>query len=77
MIQGHQINEIEVLLESDSLLSLSAIKGDKRNHLEVGEILAECEQMLRNSPNISIQFIRRNANRVAYEMARIPCLANI
>lgn len=46
------------------------------NLLEVGEVIEECKQGLQGLPLVSLSFIRKIANRVAHNIARIPCLAN-
>ena len=66
----------EVIIEADSKLSVDAIAGQKVNFLEVGEIIETCKQMLSNLCRASIVFVRKNANWVAHEVARIPCLVN-
>lgn len=69
-------SEWRAMVESDSLLFVNAITCDKNNLLELGEVIEDCRQILRDSPHISIHFIRRMANKVAHEIARITCLVN-
>ncbi|KAL8127779.1 hypothetical protein AgCh_014632 [Apium graveolens] len=75
-IKDQQLHGTKVLVESDSLLTTKAIEGDKVICLEVGEVIEECKQALHNLSTVSVYFIRKNANRVAHEIARIPCLVN-
>ncbi|XP_074336387.1 uncharacterized protein LOC141673535 [Apium graveolens] len=66
----------EVIIESDTKLNVDAIACQKMNFLEVGEIIETCKQMLSNLCRVLIIFVRKNANRVAHEVAKIPCLVN-
>lgn len=66
----------QVVVETDSLLSVKALQDDKVNLLEVGDIIEDCKQDLVGLDSVSVRFIRKDANRVAHVMARIPCLAN-
>ncbi|KAL8111526.1 hypothetical protein AgCh_019295 [Apium graveolens] len=75
-IKDLQLHGTKVVVESDSLLTTKAIAGDIVNCLEVGEVLEECKQALQNLPTVAVSFIRKNANKVAHEIARIPCLVN-
>lgn len=74
-IQSQQLEQVQVLLESDSLLAVQAIKSDGINLLEVGEVI-EVWRRLVTVMNTSLYFVRKMANRVADELAKIPCLAN-
>ena len=75
-IKEGQFSSTQVLVESDSLLSVKAILEDKMNLLEVGEVVEECKQELQSLSSVSVRFIRKDANRVAHVIARISCLAN-
>ena len=68
------INNSQVVVESD--LSVKDILEEKVNLLEVGDIVEEYKQELQSMTSVSVRFIRKEANRVAHVMARIPCLAN-
>lgn len=63
-----------VIVESDSLLAVQALKRSNDNCLEVGFALDECNDILLSRPGMSVSFAKRQANRVAHLMARIPCL---
>ncbi|XP_074322799.1 uncharacterized protein LOC141659771 [Apium graveolens] len=75
-IKGGQYSNAPVQLETDSLLSVKAILENKVNLLEVGEVIEECKLGLQGLPSVSLSFFRKTANRVAHNIARIPCLAN-
>lgn len=68
-IKEGQYSSAQVLVESDSLLSVKAILEDKVNLLEVGEVIEECKQGLQGLASGSIRFIRKIANRVAHNVA--------
>lgn len=65
-----------ILLETDSMLVVHGIKKAMENLLEVGEVLYQCKMLLQELASTSIHFVRRQANRAAHELARLPCLAN-
>ncbi|XP_074351614.1 uncharacterized protein LOC141690738 [Apium graveolens] len=71
----HRHND-EVVVESDSQLAIKAIQGHSLNYLEISDIVESCRQLLASLPKVLVSFIRKNANRVAHEVAKIPCLAN-
>lgn len=62
-----------VCIESDSLLCVQAINHSQENHLEVGHILEDFRTTLLARSGFSIQFVKRQANKVAHLMARLPC----
>lgn len=66
----------QIWIESDSSLAVNAIKGDAENVLEMGEVIKDCKHELNSMPTVDVRFVCKNANRVAHEIARIPCLAN-
>ncbi|KAL8105033.1 hypothetical protein AgCh_028992 [Apium graveolens] len=66
----------EVVLETDSLLTVDAIKGTKEYRLEVDHVVDQCNVMPEQSYNVKISHIRKHANRVAHGLARIPCTVN-
>lgn len=65
-----------VIIETDSLLTVRALRMKSLNVLEVGNVLQMCLKQLKENPTFSIVFVQRQANKVAHEMAKIPCLAN-
>ena len=67
------MQEKELTIESDSPLVVSAIYKSVVYKLEVGHILDECRASLEATRNISLRFIRRQANKAAHLMARVPC----
>ncbi|XP_074352876.1 uncharacterized protein LOC141692031 [Apium graveolens] len=68
--------EEKVLIESDAQLVVKHVLGNSTNLLEVGGILDDCKVLLSSLPLTSIAYIRKNANKIAHQAARIPCLVN-
>lgn len=71
-----QMQSKEVVLESDSHLVINAILNSSSNLLEVGEVLDSYRSMLAELHAVSVVFIWKNANKVAHQIARIPCEVN-
>ena len=62
------------VIETDSLLTVQAITKTEAIRLEVGNVIDSCRQRLKASSGISISFVRKQANKVAHEVAKFPCL---
>lgn len=71
-----ELGRENVEIESDSLLTVQAIVGGTDNYLEVGSMLQECRSLISNRPDISISFVKKQANKVAHLLARVPCEVN-
>ena len=67
---GLPYHKIEI--ESDSLLAVHALTRPTDITLEVGYVLDECSSLIRSRPGLSIHFAKRQANKVAHLMARVP-----
>ena len=63
-----------VTIESDSMLAVKALTQSHDNILEIGFLLDECRDMIFSSPGFSLTFAKRQANKAAHLMARLPCL---
>lgn len=63
----------KVCIESDSLLCVQTIKNAHEIHLKVGHILDYCRVALLSRPGFSVMFVKRQANKAAHLMARLPC----
>lgn len=74
-VKDQQLQNKRVFIESDSQLTVRAIQNGNMNYLEAGVVMESCCQLLRQLELVSVNFVRRNANRVAHEIARFPCLA--
>ena len=64
------------MIESDSLMSVQAIKQGQENLLELGDLIFQCRTLLRNNSRVSLRFVKKHGNRVAHKFARIPCELN-
>lgn len=65
-----------VVVESDSLLSVNAVKNEVKYVFEVGPMLEECQSILKARSNISVSIVKKQANKVADLIARAPCMVN-
>lgn len=63
-----------VVLESDSLVTVQAIRSSEHMCSPFGLVVEECRQLLRLSNNIYLYFIRRSANVAAHSLARASYL---
>ena len=70
------MNYDKVVIESDSLITVQAINSSSDNFLEVGFILDACRTIFASRPGYSISFVKRQANRVAHLVAKLPCSLN-
>lgn len=73
-IVEHDIANVEI--ESDSVLTVQALRKDTQNLLEVGNILQESRLLLQARPDIRVFHIKKQANKVAHLLARVHCEAN-
>ncbi|XP_063946052.1 uncharacterized protein LOC135151500 [Daucus carota subsp. sativus] len=65
-----------VIVESDSLLVVQALKSTETYQLEVGHILDEWKIKLKSRADLSVCHVKKQANRAAHLMAKVPCLLN-
>ncbi|XP_074346363.1 uncharacterized protein LOC141685142 [Apium graveolens] len=63
-------------IESDSKNSVHAINKIVENYLKVGVVFPECRRLLEDRRDISISFVKKQANKVAHILARVPCEIN-
>lgn len=59
-----------MVLESDSLVTVQAIRSNVHMCSPFGLVVEECRQFFQGSNNIHLYFIRRSANEVAHSLAR-------
>lgn len=62
------------IVETDCLVAVQAIRSNIELGSLFGDIIQECKVLLRELSDVSIIFIRRSANVVAYEFARASIL---
>lgn len=75
-IYDQNLQNVDVVVESDSQVTVTAIHNKQINYLEVGDVIASCCHMLTHLQFTSVQFVRKSANRVAHSLARYPCLVH-
>lgn len=68
-----QLGISKVIVDSDSWLSVQAVNNKSINRLEVGHMIQECRTILEQNLDFSVSFTRKQANRVAHLLARVPC----
>lgn len=66
----------DVVVESDSKMTIEAITGDHEYVLEVGHVIDQCKMLLHSLTGTSVKHIRRQANKVAHGLAKMPCSVN-
>lgn len=66
----------DVDIESDSLVTVQAINKAVENYLEVGVVFQKCREFLNDRRDISVSFVKKQANKVAHLIARVPCEVN-
>lgn len=69
-------NEQKIYVESDSLLSVQAIRNNMQNLLEEGLLIDQCRSILSSTLGLSLGFIKKHGNKVAHDLARLPCMLN-
>ncbi|XP_073025183.1 uncharacterized protein [Primulina eburnea] len=70
-IEGMDVQE--VIVESDSKIVVEAISTEKEDISEFGAIISECRKVIRQRPSFRVSFARRQANKVAHNLARASC----
>lgn len=63
-------------IESDSQLGVNAIHSNMHNYLEAGDLVEHCRLLIRNQAGVSVSHVKKQANRVAHLLARLPCSIN-
>lgn len=67
----------QVIVESDSLSVVNAILKNTMYVSEVGTMFDFCRTFLRHRSDLKVQHVRRQANRVAHNIARLPCTVDV
>lgn len=60
-----------VIIESDCLVDVQAIKSKMPIKTHFGGIVENCRKYLKDNNNIQLYFIKRSVNMVAHELARV------
>lgn len=66
----------EVIIESDSMLSVAAINKNVQNLLELGNLINQCHAIIGGRVGIVVDFVKKQANKVAHKLARESCALN-
>ena len=64
------------IIESDSLLTIRALQGKKKYLLEVGHVVDSCKSLIQSILGFVFSYVRKQANKVAHDLARYPCSVN-
>ena len=67
---------VNVVLESDALVVIQAIRSQTPLASYFGRIIQDCRSLLSSLSNhfISLQFVKRSANTVAHHIAKSTCI---
>lgn len=65
-----------ITIESDSLISVNAIRKGCLNMLELGHLVQQCRSIINSREGVSVVFARKQANKAAHVLARYPCELN-
>ena len=71
-----ELGVTNVTIESDSILTVRAVRNGSVNYLEVGNLFEDSRLIMRNRPDISISYVKKQANKAAHMLARVPCEVN-
>lgn len=71
-IQELQLNQ--VVIESDSSLVVQALKQQSEYFVKVGNTLEACHSILQNRNDVVFHHVKKQTNRVAHDIVRIPCM---
>lgn len=67
---------MKTTVEYDSLSTVHAVNKEVAHMLEVGFVLDECRSMVQGSSLISLDYVKRQANKVTHLLTRVPCSLN-
>lgn len=65
-----------MVMETDSSLTVQALLKNAENRLEVGNVFDCSRDLLQSRSNVSVNYVQKQANRVAHMMARVLCSLN-
>ena len=63
-----------VLLETDSLVVVQALRSASCMDSYFGSIISECLALWKSLPHVDIIFVRRSANKAVHSLARASCV---
>ena len=70
LIWAQEMTEGTILVESDSLLNVNAIKQNQSNLLEFDDLLQQCGELLRSNHRIFLSHVKKQANKISHTLAR-------
>ena len=76
ILWAQEIAGCSVTIESDSLISTNAINHGHDSSLEAEDLVQQCQEVLSNNSRISVRHVKKQANKVAHNLARVPCERN-
>ncbi|KAL8149291.1 hypothetical protein AgCh_006337 [Apium graveolens] len=65
-----------VVIETDSQLVVHALNSKDSYQVEVGHIIDECKERIKDRGDLSVHFVKKQANKATHLLARAPCLLN-
>jgi hypothetical protein len=60
----------QIQIETDCIQVVQGVEGKVRNNREFGVIIDKCKSLLCHFQNCRVSYVRRQANRVAHELAQ-------
>lgn len=74
---AYQLQVPLVIVETDSQLCV-AIKGENSssNLLELGNLVQQCKDLISSSNKVLVEFVKKQANKVAHKIVKILCMLN-
>lgn len=66
-----QIEWMEVTIESDCLVVIQMIRSTAPMRSRLGMVVEECREIVRQSNNIKLVFVKRSTNIPAHELAHV------
>lgn len=76
ILQAQELSEGTIIIESDSLISVNAIRRNQCILLELSDLVQQCGELLRCNGRIVLSHVKNQANKVAHSLARLPCDLN-
>ena len=66
-------NQEDVVLETNCLLVVQALRSKIRMDSYFGSIIEDCKSLWTKPTHVNICFVQRSANKVAHSFARVAC----
>lgn len=72
LLWSEDLNMQQITVESDALQGVKAVNLQHNNRLEQGHVIEQCKSVLRRRSGFWVVYVRKPANKVAHDMARVP-----